>query len=143
MSAEGKKIAVGVFCSDWRLHQEGVHINNAVAKYLGVDGVDVIALPGPDGVCVVDSRQVEQGIVADWLKVLVGAHKPVALVFMPHYNCAGHPVSDEEHDKGAQEMLEYYQKATGFTGEYVALNAVFHDDTNWTIKEIARIPAAH
>lgn len=141
MSAEDKKIAVGVFCADWRLHQEGVHINEQVRKHLGVDAVDVIAFPGPDGVCASVVRDSERGILTDWLKLLIGAHKPVALAFIPHYNCAGHPVSEEEHDTGSEEMLKHYKNATGFKGEMVALCATYDHDKSWPLKEVARIPA--
>lgn len=141
MTAEGKKIAVGVFCADWRLHQEGVHVNNAVKKHLGVDGVDVIAIPGPDGVCAIEQYDIERGLLAKWLKLLVGAHKPVAIAFIAHYNCAGHPVNDTEHDQHAEEMMQYYKKELGFKGDLVALCATYKSDTEWPLKEVGRIPA--
>ncbi len=143
MSAEGKKIAVGVFCADWRLHQEGVHINNAVKKYLDVDGVDVIAVPGPDGLCVKDEFETERGVLTKWLALLIGAHKPVALAFVAHYNCAGHPVSDDSHDDDIEATMKHYKESLGFTGELVALCATYTGDHEWPLKEIARIPAEH
>ena len=139
MSSEGKKIAVGVFCADWRLHQEGVHINNAVRKHLNVDAVDVIAVPGPDGICAVEARASERDILSGWLKILIGAHKPVALAFISHYNCAGHPVDNASHDTDTKLMMEYYKKALGFSGEMVALAATYENDASWPLKEIARI----
>ncbi len=139
MSAEGKKIAVGVFCADWRLHQEGVHINNQVKKLLGVDGVDVIAIPGPDGVCALEQYDIERGLLKKWLELLIGAHKPVALAFVAHYNCAGHPVSGEEHDAHSQQMMEYYAQELDFKGDMVAYCAVNKSDSDWELKEIARI----
>ena len=141
MSAEGKKIAVGVFCADWRLHQEGVHINNAVRKYLGVDGVDVIAIPGPDGVCAVEAYEAERDMLEKWLRLLVGAHKPVAIAFVSHYNCAGHPVDDQSHDEHTKKMMEDYKVRLGFKGEMIALCATYEADHEWPLKEIDRIPA--
>lgn len=141
MSAEGKRLAIGVFCADWRLHQEGVHINNAVCKALGVDGVDVIAIPGPDRVCAVDDYAVERDQLAKWLDLLVGAHHPVAIAFVAHYNCAGHPVDDEQHDRDIETMLREYKELLEFDGEMVAYCATRKSDTDWPLKEIARLPA--
>lgn len=142
MSAQGKKLAIGVFCADWRLHQEGVHINNAVCKALGVDGVDVIAIPGPDKVCAVDDYVLERDQLVKWLDLLVDAHKSVAIAFVAHYNCAGHPVEDEQHDKDVEQMLHWYKETLDFPGEMVAYCATRKTDTDWPLKEIARIAAS-
>ena len=136
-----KKLAVGVFCADWRLHQEGVHINNQVCKTLGVDGVDVIAIPGPDKVCTVDDYAIERDTLAKWLDLLIGAHKPVAIAFVAHYNCAGHPVEPEQHDHDIEKMLRWYKDTLDFKGEMVAFCATYENDKSWPLKEIARIPA--
>lgn len=138
MSAGGKKIAVGVFCSDWRLHQEGVHINNAVFQYLGVDGVDMLAVPGPDGI-LAPERATEKEVLVKNIQVLIGAHKPITIVFVAHYNCAGHAVPDEQHDRGIKTMMEEYKKLLTFDGEMVALCATHQSDTHWPLKEIARM----
>lgn len=142
MSSEGKKLAIGVFCADWRLHQEGVHINNAVCKKLGVDGVDVIAVPGPDRVCAVDDYAIERDQLVKWIDLLVNAHHSAAIAFVAHYNCAGHPVTDEQHDKDIETMLRWYKETLDFHGEMVAYCATRETDTKWPLKEIARIPAS-
>ena len=129
------------FFADWRLHQEGVHINNAVKKHLGVDGVDVIALPGPDGLCVKSEFETERDVLLRWLKVLIGAHKPVALAFVAHYNCAGHPVPYAQHDEDIATTMRHYKESLNFKGDMVALCATYENDKEWPLKEIARIPA--
>lgn len=139
MSAEGKKLAVGVFCADWRLHQESVHVNNAVKKHLGVDGVDVIALPGPESICKTEEFEHERGVLTRWLKLLIDAHQPVSVAFVAHYNCAGHPVQDHEHDAHIEEMMRAYKSELNFPGEMVALCATYVRDDQWPLKEIARV----
>jgi len=139
MSVEGKKIAVGVFCADWRLHQDSVHLNKAVKDHLGVDGVDVIAIPGPDSVCAPVGFEAERELLTKWLKLLIGAHKPVAVAFIAHYNCAGHPVEDHEHDADVEKMMREFKTALGFEGEMVSLCATYVRDDAWPLKEIARI----
>lgn len=71
MSKESNKIAIGVFCADWRLHQEGVHVNNQIRKLLDVDGVDVIAVPGPDGVCAVEQYAIERELLKNGFNCLL------------------------------------------------------------------------
>ena len=36
-----KKIAVGLMCADWRLHQKSVEFNSRIARQLKVDGVEI------------------------------------------------------------------------------------------------------
>ncbi len=139
---EQKKLAIGVFCADWRLHQEGVHINDKVCKLLDVDGVDVIAIPGPDKVCAVEEYAIERDMLVKWLDLLVGAHHPVAIAFVAHYNCAGHPVTPEQHDQDVEAMLHWYKETLDFQGDMVALSATYENDKSWPLKEIARIAAS-
>jgi len=139
MSAEGKKLAVGVFCVDWRLHHKDVNIVEKVRAHLDVDGVDVIGVPGPDGVCLQDGRQMEVAPLTGWLKLLIGAHKPVVLAFIGHYQCAGNPVDDATHDKNVEESVARFKKETGFAGPVVALSATYTSDKEWGLKEVARV----
>lgn len=137
MSAEGKKLAIGIFCVDWRLHQKSVNIVEKVRAHLGVDGVDVVAIPGPDGVCKA-GRESEIAPLKDWLELLIGAHHPVAIAFVGHYQCAGNQVEDAKHDIDVDETMRRFKKETGFTGETIALSATYKSDNEWGLKEIAR-----
>ena len=139
MSTEGKKIAVGVFCADWRLHQNGVQIENKVKELLAVDAVDVLATAGPEGVVKNPWRVTEKQALAINLKVLIGAHKPVAIAFVAHQQCAGHPVSDEAHEADVADMVKEYKKELGFEGPVVGLVATYTSDNEWGLKEVTRI----
>jgi hypothetical protein len=139
MSAEGKKIAVGVFCADWRLHQPEVQIVTKVRDHLGVDAVDMLVFAGPEGLVKNPERANEKEGLKNNLNVLIGAHNPTTLVFIGHQKCAGHPVSDEDHEVDVAAMMHTYKDLTQFEGTMVALVATYAADDNWGLMEVARI----
>jgi hypothetical protein len=109
MSATGKKIAIGVFCADWRLHQEHVQIVTKVRDHLGVDAVDMLVTAGPEGVVKNPARAGERETLKDNLNLLIGAHHPTTVAFIAHQRCAGHPVSDEQHEADIAETMRMYR----------------------------------
>jgi hypothetical protein len=141
MSASGKKIAIGVFCADWRLHQPHVQIVTQLRDHLGVDVVDMLVTAGPEGVVKNSARAGEKEALKNNLTLLIGAHAPVAVAFIGHQKCAGHPVSDEAHEADVAEMMREYKELTGFLGEMAALVATYTTDDEWNLKEVARISA--
>lgn len=128
-----KKLAVALTCADWRLHQRMVDLNRRVAKLLGVHGVDLIAVPGPDGL-VLPERSDEWQAAVSQIKLLIGAHTPIALVVIAHQRCAGHPVTDIAHDSDVVATAKALKVETGFGGPVRALVAVYHSDTAWDLK---------
>jgi hypothetical protein len=137
MSAEGKKYAVAVVCADGRLHQDEVHFNKALKEHLGVDLVDVLAVAGPDGV-MKPGREGEAEALAKNLQVLIGAHHPVSIAFVGHYNCAGNPVEDAQHDKDVQDLMARMDEMLSFDGDLVSMMATYKSDTEWPLKEVAK-----
>jgi carbonic anhydrase-like protein len=130
-----KKVTVMLTCADWRLHNDKVEMNKRVARQLGVDGVDVIAVPGPDGL-VKKGREGEWQVALDQIKLLIGAHTPVSLVVVAHQRCAGHPVTDPEHDHDAAETARELKHHTGFAGPVLAYVAVYRSDLDWDFKRV-------
>ena len=137
MSAEGKKYAVAVVCADGRIHQDEVHFNKALRDHLGVDLVDVLAVAGPDGVTK-PGRENEAEALAKNIQVLIGAHHPLVVAFVGHYNCAGNPAEDEQHDADVQTTMMQFKDMLSFDGEMVALMAQRESDTSWPLKEVSR-----
>ena len=133
-----KKLGVAVTCADWRLHQRRVDLNTRLARQLRVGGVDVTAVPGPDGL-LRPERAGEWQAVRDWAKLLVTAHHAEALAVVAHQKCAGHPVSDTEHDHDVVEVAKALKAAIGFGGPTQALVAIFHNDAKWGLKLVARV----
>jgi hypothetical protein len=131
-----KKLAVALTCADWRLHQRKVDMNARLAKHLGVDGVDLICVPGPDGLGK-PGREAEWQVAVAQIKLLVGAHAPKAVVVLAHQRCAGHPVSDGEHDADAAATARALKVETGFPGPVMAMVALYRSDKAWDLKTLA------
>jgi hypothetical protein len=132
-----KKLAVALVCADWRLHQHVVDMNRRLAKLLGVEGVDLVAVPGPDGL-VKPERGAEWQTAVGQIKLLIGAHAPRVLVVVAHQRCAGHPVSDGEHEIDVLETAKALKAATGFPGPVRAMLMVYRSDTSWDFKPIGQ-----
>ena len=132
-----KKLAVALTCADWRLHQRTVDMNRRLAKQLHVQGVDLIAVPGPDGL-VKPERSAEWQTAIGQIKLLVGAHAPRVLVVLAHQRCAGHPVSDGEHETDVLATAKALKAQTGFAGPVHAVLAVYHSDTSWDLRPVGQ-----
>lgn len=132
------KLAIALTCADWRLHQRKVDLNARLAGRLGVTGVDLIAVPGPDGL-IKPERQVEWQTAVAQIKLLIGAHSPQVIAVVAHQRCAGHPVSDLEHDSDVAATARALKEATGFSGPVRAMVAVYHSNSSWELKDVASV----
>jgi hypothetical protein len=131
-----KKLAIALTCADWRLHYRKVNMNARLVKLLKVDGVDLICVPGPDGLGR-PGREVEWRTAVAQIDLLIGAHAPQAVVVLAHQRCAGHPVADGEHDANAATIARILKAATGFPGPVKAIMAVCRADLAWDLKTLA------
>jgi hypothetical protein len=133
-----KKLAIVVTCADWRLHQRSVDLNRRLARELKVDGVDLLAVPGPDGLLLPARSGEWQALIAQ-ASLLIGAHSPTAVALVAHQRCAGHPVSDHEHDTDVVAAARALKEKTGFAGPVSAMVAVYNSDTDWDLKTVAKV----
>jgi len=133
-----KKLAVVVTCADWRLHRRPVDFVGRIGRMVDATVSDLLALPGPDGLCL-ESRARDWESVKDWAKLLAGAHHAEVLAVVAHQKCAGHPVSDEEHEKDVVTVTRALKQALAFDGPAYAIVAVHRSDTNWGLKQIAKL----
>lgn len=67
-------------------------------KHLNVRFVDVITEPGDDKV-LFNGSEMQKGAIKDKVLVSVRAHNSKAVIVAGHHDCAGNPVSREEHWK--------------------------------------------
>ena len=132
-----KKLAVMLTCADWRLHQRKVDMNARIAKHLRVDGVDLIAVPGPDGLTLPERSGEWLSAVAQ-IKLLIREHAPHALVVAAHQRCAGHPVTDTVHDEDLPKTAKALKDETGFNGPVHAILMVYRSDASWDVKHAGR-----
>ena len=97
--AEGK-FATSVSCMDGR-------IQTPLAKWIkenhSIDFVDVITEPGVDGI-VAENLDLE--LIKTKVGISINAHKSEMIVVSGHYDCAGNPVSDEEHISQIRKGVE-------------------------------------
>jgi hypothetical protein len=133
-----KKLAVALVCADWRLHQGRVNLNRRVAKLLHVDGVDTIAVPGPDGLAL-PARDGEWQNAVGQISLLISVHKPAALTVVAHQRCAGHPGGDDDHTSDVMTVARALKDATRFPGPVVGAVAVYHSDARWGLQKIGEV----
>jgi hypothetical protein len=131
-----KKLAVALVCADWRLHHTRSEFNRQLRRVLKVDGVDYIAVPGPDGLTL-PARAGEWKAALDQVKLLIAAHAPVKIAVVAHQRCAGHPVSDEAHLEDVVATTKALKAATEFPGPASALIAQYNSDFNWKVKAVS------
>ena len=132
-----KKLAVALACADWRLHQHKVGLNRRLAKLLGVHGVDLVAVPGPDGL-VKPGRGAEWQTAVGQIRFFIAAHAPLVLIVVAHQRCLGHPVSDGEHETDVLATAKALKAETGFSGPVRAMLMVYRSDTSWDINPVGQ-----
>ncbi|NND85811.1 MAG: hypothetical protein HKM23_00470 [Nitrosopumilus sp.] len=97
--ADGK-FATSISCMDGRIQ---FPIGNWIKENHSVDYVDTITEPGVEKLIVnnsgLDSIKAKIGIS-------INAHKSSLIVVSAHYDCAGNPVSDEEHILQVKESVK-------------------------------------
>jgi carbonic anhydrase len=134
------RVALIVSCSDFRLHDEAVHIIDQARRLLGARAAaDIIVRPGPDGI-LIDPKQRElhaKSLIAE-VKLLVGAHGIADILVLSHGDCKGHPVSDEQHEEDALLTAKRLKQETGIKGDAIAAIAtrVNENDKKWMVRRV-------
>lgn len=120
--AEGK-FATSVSCMDGRIQ---IPLVKWIKENHSIDFVDVITEPGID-------RMVAENLDLESIKNKVGisinAHKSELIVVSGHYDCAGNPVSDEEHISQIRKGVEVISS----WGLNVKVVGIWVDDS-WNVK---------
>ena len=128
-----KRLGVALTCADWRLHAGRVDLNDRLKRKLKVSGLDVNAIPGPDGL-LLPERQGDWQAVVGWTRLLIGAHEPAVMAVVAHQRCAGHPVSDADHETDVVAVAQALKRETEFPGRTAALVATYYHDRKWGLK---------
>ncbi|MFB5600110.1 MAG: carbonic anhydrase [Nitrosopumilus sp.] len=94
------KFATSVSCMDGRIQ---IPLTNWIKENFFVDYVDTITEPGID-------KQVADNADLESIKTKVGIsinkHESELIVVSGHYDCAGNPVSNEEHKTQIKKAIE-------------------------------------
>lgn len=133
-----KKLAIVFLCSDWRLHRPVINLNARLIEHLGVEGMDLFVLPGPDGLWQ-EKRKAELDVTISQLKMLIKAHNPCVLALAGHEDCAAHKVCDADHETDTLKSAKLVREASGFTGPMHAMLLTHESDDDWGLKALAVI----
>jgi len=85
------KFATSVTCMDGRIQ---LPLAKWIKENYSVDYVDVITEPGIDKK-IAENSKLES--IKTKIGISINAHKSGLIVVSGHYDCAGNPVSDDEH----------------------------------------------
>jgi hypothetical protein len=94
--AEGKKIATVITCMDCRLHRPDADQYGQLCEILEVDDCYIDTEAGPDGAVLNDTDRCCATVQN--LVIIKEAKNPDVMAIVAHYDCAGHSVSDQQHD---------------------------------------------
>ncbi len=101
-----KRFVTALNCMDGRTQEPVIQW---AKKRFGIDYVDMINEPGPDLVFLSEDKNLLDNILKK-IKISTDKHGSKRLVIVGHYDCAGNPVSREEHIKLIKKSVEIAKK---------------------------------
>ena len=139
-----KKVAIAFMCCDARLHCRGVEAVQDVSDHIGYP-VYPLTTPGPDRAIVHGTPQEKEGdrirLMHLWHALEENGAEIVAVGSVSHGNCAGHPVSDDEHRKCTSEASKALRDDWGIGEEIFGLFESHISDSEWQLEEVVKIPS--
>ena len=122
--SEGK-FATSISCMDGRIQ---IPLANWIKENHSVDYVDAITEPGVDKKVAGDS---DLDSIKSKVAISINAHKSGLIVVSGHFDCAGNPVSNEEHSaqiKKSVEVISSWNLGVNVIGVWV--------DENWKVNPV-------
>ena len=112
----GKKFGTAVNCMDGRTQEP-------VAEYIkarfAVDYVDTITEPGPERILVNGPPEMVESIRTR-VAISVEKHGSKVIAVVAHHDCAGNPVTKDQHLKEVRKAVEVI-RSWGYDAEVLAL----------------------
>ena len=96
------KFGTAINCMDGRVQ---LPVINWMTEKFGLDYVDMITEPGPDKILAEEIAPNVESIKARVL-ISVEKHNSAVVVIMGHDDCAGNPVSKDEHWKHIRRAMQ-------------------------------------
>lgn len=121
------KFITAINCMDGRTQEPLI---KWAKERFNVDFVDMINEPGPDLVLLTEDKKFFDYILKK-IKISTEKHGSKMLVIVGHYDCAGNPVSKEQHLKLIKKSVEIAKK---HLPEIEILGVYIND--NWEVEEI-------
>ncbi|MFA5842680.1 MAG: carbonic anhydrase [Candidatus Gracilibacteria bacterium] len=120
--------ATVINCMDGRTQ---LPVNTWIKQKYGVDYVDTVTEPGPDGILAKNEDQATLASMKKRVAISVEKHGSKTVVIVAHAECAGNPVSEAEHKEHVKKAMQTV-KNWGFP---VKIAAVWVGDA-WTVEEV-------
>ena len=99
------KFGTAINCMDGRVQ---LPVTNWLKSRYTLDYIDMITEPGPDKMLTQGSPAQVKSIKSRVL-ISVNAHGSQTILIAAHHDCAGNPVSKEEHVKQVKECMKILQ----------------------------------
>ena len=99
------KFGTAINCMDGRVQ---LPVTNWLKSRYTLDYIDMITEPGPDQMLTQGSPAQVKSIKSRVL-ISVNAHGSQTILIAAHHDCAGNPVSKEEHVKQVKECMKILQ----------------------------------
>lgn len=128
--------AIAITCADNRLHDPS--IVPQLEQLLASDSVYLMTMPGPEG-CILGRKDDPHNyhllsLISD-LTLLTKAKNINSIALVGHCDCAGHPVSDRQHELDVCKATQILQNALPETVTVIPLLAYPPtDDKAWSVK---------
>lgn len=104
-----------------------------ITEKFNVQHVDVITQPGIDGVLAGEDGPHTE-LIKRMAAISVNAHGSSTIVISGHYDCAGHPVSDEQHMQDIKKAVSVVKSWDSMSGKEV-IGIWVNDD--WQVEQVA------
>lgn len=125
--SEGK-FATAINCMDGRVQ---LPVTAFLKEKYGVDYVDMITEPGPNGILAANQDKVAIESIKRRVGISVGRHGSKHIGVVGHHYCAGNPVDKETHLANIRSAIKTV-KSWGVKAEVIGL---WVDDT-WKVSEV-------
>jgi len=120
------KFATSISCMDGRIQ---IPINNWIKKNYSVDYVDTITEPGVE-------KKISENIDVEQIKskteISIYKHKSGVIVVSGHHDCAGNPVSKEEHISQISKGIQII-KSWNFDAQVIGIWI----NENWEVEKVS------
>lgn len=130
----GKTFGTAVNCMDGRVQDP---VSAWLRKNRGVDYVDAVTEAGINGVLAADLPRVHERIRRK-VEISIQKHGSKHIVVAGHHDCAGNPVSREEHEAQLRKAVELV-KGWKFDAEVISLWV----NENWEVEVLSGAAATN
>jgi len=126
------KFATAINCMDGRCQ---LPVIEWMKKRYGVEYVDMITEPGPDGILAERKDNTLLDSIKKRIQISVEKHASKVIAVVGHHDCAGNPVDRETHLKHIREAAAWirtFAKEKNYEVEVVGL----YVNENWEVEEV-------